>query len=477
MKITSPELEIPTEDPFKNDALKRAELEPPLSEIVTQPEDPFVLAIDGAWGTGKTTFIKMWKAKLELRNHLCLYFNAWETDFAVDPLVALIGELEAAVKLDEQKKPALSKAFDKVKKIGESVLRHSIPGMVRLATAGAVELSPAVEAELAGAAASFAEEQLRTYQESKKSLKAFRERLTELAESVQELANDPSAKLVFFVDELDRCRPTYAIEVLERIKHLFDVPGVVFVLGVDRSQLSHSVRSVYGQDFDATGYLRRFIDLDYVLPEPPPGSYCEHLYKAFGIHETLLQHNPGNKTHSFLAMLSSAASAARLSLRDQRQIVARLRLVLQMIPLKDCLFEYPLAALLFLRQWRRELYEGVVSGTIAWKSLHEAIETLDQKEEGPRTLVMRLTATLFACLQDIHSGRYGSMGSVEEIQGSMNLPITPHWSEERIKMAAKFVEKRNNDSDSDGMVGCDQTLKRINLATTLIQGKVGILQS
>ncbi|WP_081764293.1 P-loop NTPase fold protein [Sphingobium sp. Ant17] len=70
---------------------------------------------------------------------------------------------------------------------------------------------------------------------------------------------DPRQAPIFVVvDELDRCRPDYAIALLESIKHLFDVPGVVFVIALHGRQLTASIEAVYGAKFDATAYLRRF---------------------------------------------------------------------------------------------------------------------------------------------------------------------------------------------------------------------------
>ena len=70
------------------------------------------------------------------------------------------------------------------------------------------------------------------------------------------------------IDELDRCRPSYATELLEIAKHLFSVDRIVFVLAINRSELAHSVKALYGSKFDAKGYLGRFFDLDYLLPAP-----------------------------------------------------------------------------------------------------------------------------------------------------------------------------------------------------------------
>ena len=86
--------------------------------------------------------------------------------------------------------------------------------------------------------------------------------------------------MVFFVDELDRCRPTYAVELLERIKHLFEVDNIVFVLALSTGQLESSIRSLYGDGLDAPGYLRRFIDLEYPLREPAADVYSRTLFEA-----------------------------------------------------------------------------------------------------------------------------------------------------------------------------------------------------
>ena len=65
------------------------------------------------------------------------------------------------------------------------------------------------------------------------------------------------------IDELDRCNPHYSVLVLERIKHIFSVPGIVFILSVDKKQFGNAIRGYYGSDLiDANEYLRRFIDLD-----------------------------------------------------------------------------------------------------------------------------------------------------------------------------------------------------------------------
>ena len=80
------------------------------------------------------------------------------------------------------------------------------------------------------------------------------------------LKSKKSCPVVVVIDELDRCRPLYAIELLEVAKHLFSVEIIVFVLAINLRQLGHSIKAVYGSDFDSHEYLERFIDITIPLP-------------------------------------------------------------------------------------------------------------------------------------------------------------------------------------------------------------------
>lgn len=75
-----------------------------------------------------------------------------------------------------------------------------------------------------------------------------------------------AAPIVIVIDELDRCRPDYALAVLEVIKHFFAVPKVHFILGINGEALESSVRARYGVDVDAESYLRKFINASFSLP-------------------------------------------------------------------------------------------------------------------------------------------------------------------------------------------------------------------
>lgn len=132
-----------------------------------------------------------------------------------------------------------------------------------------------------------------SFQREKELLSKFR---SELEAAVAQLPNSgKKPTLVFFIDELDRCRPTFAIELLERIKHLFDVPNITFVLSLDKKQLEASTAAVYGQGIDAPEYLRRFIDLEYGIPKSKAKKFTESLFSRFGLDGIFAE-----RTHSEL---------------------------------------------------------------------------------------------------------------------------------------------------------------------------------
>jgi KAP family P-loop domain len=373
MQIRPSVLEIPTDDPFKNDCLSRKELEPTLTQVVTWAVGSFVLAVDGSWGSGKTTFLNMWQVKLNEAGHLCLYLNAWKSDFVEDPLVAVVGELSIAIKKNRPDNGNVEATIKKVEERAKSIFKRLIPIGVKIATHGVLDIDTASEKILSDLTGETAQDLIKDYYKGKSDIDDFREDLISLVTALQKPDRDP-VKIVIVIDELDRCRPTYAVQLLERIKHLFDVEGVVFVLGIDREQLSHSIKALYGSEFEAKGYLKRFIDLDYRLPEPELGCYCSSLFEKFEI-KSLLSKRPvasngsnQDELNDLEYYLGYFMSAAGMGLRDQEQIVSKLRVVLQTVPATEYLHPITLTILLFLRNYKdSEIHSSFMSGNLTAK--------------------------------------------------------------------------------------------------------------
>lgn len=241
-------------DPFANDAIERRTQAERLTQLVERIEGPCVIALDAPYGAGKTTFLRMWAQKLRNEGFRVAEFNAWTSDFDGKPFSALAAQIVAAIDADgsdsgAKVKAALSKFMEYAPQIAISLASMGI-GI----DDGEVGLNASVNA------GNFLKSLFDKRQEKEASIQDIRDALSEYT------AGTEKARLVVLIDELDRCRPTYAIETLEVAKHIFNADGVVFALGLHRQQLTASIKAVYGQDFDAVGYLERFFDLSASLP-------------------------------------------------------------------------------------------------------------------------------------------------------------------------------------------------------------------
>lgn len=107
---------------------------------------------------------------------------------------------------------------------------------------------------------------LAQHEEQVSSISSFRVQLSKLATEVSKASGKHKLPVFVFIDELDRCRPTFAIELLETVKHLFDVTEFIFVIATDTEQLEHSIKAIYGSGFDARNYLSRFFSEKVLLP-------------------------------------------------------------------------------------------------------------------------------------------------------------------------------------------------------------------
>lgn len=315
-------IEIDADNPFKNDALGRKENIENLTQFITSFEQSIVLCIDGGWGQGKTTFIKMWQQYLKNLHIPTIYFNAWESDYTNDALIALIGEISLAIdnlsgEAESKAKGLLSIVKDKIRyliKDGSSKEWLTIVSAIgSFISKGHIKADKIVEFAT-NLNAALAKDQIEKYEKSKQVLLEFKQALSRLAECYS--SNEEKKPLVIFIDELDRCRPDFAIEVLEKAKHLFNVDNIIFVLATDKTQLGHSIRAVYGQGLDANEYLRRFIDFDYLLP-PSKKTYIIYLLNKFSLLDYFSNFKTPQYNIKFKDLLINIINRYDLTLRQQ----------------------------------------------------------------------------------------------------------------------------------------------------------------
>lgn len=260
---------------FTNDLFNRKIIAENLTKIIESQDKPMVISLDSDWGTGKTTFVTMWKNLLDNDTNYSskfntLYFNAWEHDYIKDPLLAIFSEIESQIKESDSK---LKQQLDNVKNKIKPFTKLATTTGVKMLTAGALNLDNVNfgdfnESQLIDLAGKLGDLAI-------KEISANKQIRSELKKEMFKYQNATEKKIIFFIDELDRCRPSFAIELLEVIKHLFDIDNFVFVISIDKEQLSHSVSTIYGYNMDTVGYLRRFFDLDYKLPKVDIKKYID----------------------------------------------------------------------------------------------------------------------------------------------------------------------------------------------------------
>ena len=345
MQLIATALEIPATEPFKNDVLERKSSIAVLSSIVGSLQPPFVMCIDSPWGTGKTTFLKLWQAHLRSSPIQTLYFDAWTTDFAADPLVAFVSEILAMVKLKTSQSDQRQQQVDAVKSIAAAIAKYALPVGAANSTKDFIE----------------------AYEAQKSLIEQFHEAMQQLVQTLPSASGVP--RLLVLVDELDRCRPSYALELLECIKHLFDVPNVVFALALDKRQLRSGAAAVYGAEIDAEEYLRRFIDLDFVLPTAKSLVFTQHLFHQFNFDELFKDRVPPLPKYDadhLLLTFDRLATLFELTLRNREHCFTRIRLVMLSLETQQV---HPalLAILVVLRTAANDVYRRYVSehGTAA----------------------------------------------------------------------------------------------------------------
>lgn len=349
MSLKLKEISIPEGgNPFKNCKLDREKYAHVLNQIIENYSDGFVLSLNNKWGEGKTTFIRMWKIHLGNQGFKSLYFNAWEHDFNNDPLTAILSELKSLEIYDKQKFAPLIKNGAR---IGAALVPILLEAMAEkyINTKTIKDSFKAFSKE----AINIFEEEINEYANKKKSLEDFK---TELEIYVSKIEKKP---LVFFIDELDRCNPKYAVELLEVVKHFFSVSGIVFVVSVDKEQLSNSIKGYFGsENLNTEEYLRRFFDLEYSIPKPDITSVIEWMLEKYNFNQ--LEQIKYNDEYSFLKKFSIGyLKKINLPIRQIEKLFLQIKMAIATIHPKQGVFSEQLFILLLIKFFDYKLYTDI----------------------------------------------------------------------------------------------------------------------
>jgi len=389
MHLFPPELDIAPDEGFtpEKDIFGRKEFADQLTRVVRALEDPTVLLLDGKWGTGKTVFIKMWLGELRKLDVPTIYFDAFANDYHEDAFLTLAGEIVAKA---EQLNPRRQATLDKFKvgafQVAKALGRASIKIGIRAASAGLLsgeeltaglkittDAARVVGDETAKAVDDLIKERLDSHSADKEAFERFKEALTALAVALNETeSNDAGTvskeNLIFVIDELDRCRPSFSLELLEKIKHFFAVPRVIFVLASSREQLEQAVKFSYG-DIDCRTYLEKFYHLRMSFPagrrDRPDGSVAKYL------GHLLAEIPPGSTDYGFV--ISMMAAVRPLSLRTLERVYSYLKIVTMSMRQGSAFFPEVISVLCLLKVIEPDLYDAARKGMLSFDALNAAV--------------------------------------------------------------------------------------------------------
>ncbi len=271
------------------------------------------LVVDGSWGLGKTEFcLKMINLmKIEDTHHL-IYIDAFKADHADEPLLTVLTNVLAVLPENKQRtliKKAMPALRYGLKVGGKALVSHLLRQDV---DSVAENLEKEIKQVTDKAIDASIESLLKDHAKAEKNLQALQGALKSIAHE---------KPMILFMDELDRCRPDFAVLMLETVKHTFDIEGLQFVLITNTDQLKASINHCYGRTIDAQRYLDKFLKFTFTLPSTKNESGGEsvsasvfHYKKLLNKSETL-KDLPLNRVH-FFDLVKQVIKINHLSLRE-----------------------------------------------------------------------------------------------------------------------------------------------------------------
>ncbi len=214
----------------------------------------------------------MWRGMLKKQNIPSIYIDAFANDYSDDAFIVIASAITEFVK-NKNSKDSYTELLKNTKRVGIQLLSRSARVGIKAATLGIIkdgdidalgDMKDEIAKGVSGWVGDLIEERLESHSEGMNLIQSFRGLISSIPAKLKDSDGKP---LVVILDELDRCKPTFAVDAVEKIKHLFSVQNVVFVLVMNKTQLEQSVKIIYGQELDAHTYLQKFINLETRIPK------------------------------------------------------------------------------------------------------------------------------------------------------------------------------------------------------------------
>lgn len=280
-----------------------------------------VININAEWGAGKTYFTKR-LAKSISEHHPTVYIDAWKEDFSDDPLLTVFSSIKEQLTGQSDKfTTLLNKTIENIGPLLKTASPLILEGLVKKISGidNIAELTKDLSTKL-----------LDLHTEKSNKVATIKKGISEWVRFIQQkdAIENKTLPIFIIIDELDRCRPNFAINLLEITKHIFNIPGVVFVISTDTEQLQHSIKVVYGNDFSASHYLSRFFDRRFLLPTPMMTAFLytitpDNVFDDFDKLINIFSPSPSNYK-CFIYNCSSIFETMKINLRDAIKLYERL---------------------------------------------------------------------------------------------------------------------------------------------------------
>lgn len=254
------------------------------------------VALNAAWGSGKTFFVKQAKILIDIHNpnsdidieflneeeiaSIKKVYNKYNYGTEKYKMPKMATVYYDAWKYDDTEDPLLSLLYCIMNRFGKSVPNDKIDVIKKFAKQSVSILSNAAR-YITGINVQEILETIKNYAEAcddtlkeQKTNESLEKRINRF---LNDVVLDDEEKLIIFIDELDRCNPQYAVKLLERVKHYFNHPKVVFVISYNKAELQHSIKTLYGSEFSADKYLERFFDYEFGLRSIDIDKYFDSL--------------------------------------------------------------------------------------------------------------------------------------------------------------------------------------------------------
>lgn len=276
---------VKNNEPFKNDLLGREKIAQLWQDTLLKSGKHFVMAVDASWGMGKSYFARNWECKLLKEDYHVCYIDAFEYDFTDDPFMTISSSIIETLKINnnftelEEISNYLGVLYKSLKTNSLNLFGSIIEGATQIVL-GAVDST--CNNSIINGVAKVAGNVVNIFKDSlKKANKSDINPVLELTQKditynhviqafkillenkVRDIIKDSNKPFIVIVDELDRCKPTFAIEFLEKLKHLFDIPNMIFILFINEKELASAINHTYG--VNGSDYLGKFIQVSASL--------------------------------------------------------------------------------------------------------------------------------------------------------------------------------------------------------------------